>query len=111
MFDDLENAINRAVTDPAERAVQFTDIYSIASLVVNIFIAGAFSISTIGLAYAFIQFMMSHGDPKAVEKARNAAFWSALGIMLALLAVAIKNVVFRGFGATANGLINEDPGF
>ncbi|OGC68202.1 hypothetical protein A2415_02810 [candidate division WWE3 bacterium RIFOXYC1_FULL_39_7] len=110
MFQDLENSINRAV--PAgERVTRIDDIYSLAAFIVNIFIGAAFGISLIGLAYAFIQFMMTHGDPKAVEKARNAAFWSILGIILSLLAVAIKNVVFRGFGSTANGLINEDPGF
>ncbi|RJR26846.1 hypothetical protein C4561_03670 [candidate division WWE3 bacterium] len=110
MFNELENALTSAAP-PGERATQFTDIYSIASLIVNIFIGLGFSVSTIGLAWAFIQFLMTKGDPKAIEKARDAAFWSILGIMLSLMAVAIKTIVFRSFGANANGLINEDPGF
>ncbi len=110
MFNELANSINMAVPDPAERASQFTNITAVASFIVNIMIGAAFSISTIGLAYAFVQFLMTKGDPKMIEKARNAAFWSAIGITIALLAVAIKNVVFRAFGASGNGIINENPG-
>ena len=86
MFNELNKVYNSMGSSfrPQEGLGTFEGV---ATAIANVLIAAAFSISFITLAYAFIQFMTSQGDPKSIEKAQHAALYSASAFGVTLLAV------------------------
>ena len=95
MFDDLKNALS-GVSAPV--AHQFTQISNIIAAVANILVAAGISVSFIGLAYAFVQFIMSQGDKMGIDQAKRAATWSTVALLISILVAVIKGVVFQAFG-------------
>lgn len=87
----------------------FTTIYSFMSVIINVVIGGVFSLACITLAYGFVQFAMSKGDPKDSEKARFAVEWSLVAMLIALLSVALKIAFFKAAGVTG-ALNSNNPG-
>src|SRR5688572_30361516 len=106
MFNLLEGAINAS---PGDKLTQFSTIYSIASVIVNTLLAVSAGMAMVTLGYAFVTFTMAKGDPKLAEKARFAAEWSMVAILLTILAVALKVSIFNAIGVS-NAAVN-DPGF
>lgn len=111
MFRDLSNIISQPVITENERLTRYTSLSSIIAIVVNFIIGVGFSLSMIGIAYAFIQFIMSQGDPKVQKVARDALAFSIIAMMISLMTVAIKTVVFRAAGVSSGNIIGNDPGF
>jgi hypothetical protein len=100
MFNDLENSLlNNAQIPDEERVGHITSFTGVVSVIVNLFIGAAFSISVIALAYGFISMAMAQGDKIALSKAKNTAVFSVVAIIVSLMAVAIKNALFNSFGA------------
>ena len=93
MFDDLNQAMSGL--DPAFKQSRFDSVASILSAFVNLILGAALSISIIGLAYSFIQFTLVWGDPKNLKKARDSAIWSAVGVLISLMAIGIKATIFN----------------
>lgn len=62
----------------------------------------AFGVSFVMLAYSFILFITSTGDPKRVEKPKSAITWSVLGLILAALLQGIKVIVLKALGYDPN---------
>lgn len=58
----------------------------------------AFGVSFVMLAYSFILFITSTGDPKRVEKPKSAITWSVLGLILAALLQGIKVIMLKTIG-------------
>lgn len=106
MFDLLNGVVSGAPDQPAG---QISTIYGLGSIIVNTLLAVAFSMSTITLAYGFIQMTLAKGDPKLAEKARFAIEWSLIAIILTILAVGLKVAIFSAIGVQ-NASVN-DPGF
>ncbi len=97
MFKELENTLNEV--DPTYRSnAGFGTIDGLANGFANLMIGAGVSIAMIALVYAFILFMMSEGDPKNIQKAKNAALWSTVSLAVSLLAVAIKSALFSTVG-------------
>lgn len=99
MFDTL-NEVYGFMDTTLQPQTGLGTFEGVTNAAANLLIALAFSISFITLAYAFIQFMMAQGDPKAIEKAQHAAMYSVAAFLVSLLAVAIKIIVYKALGAT-----------
>ncbi len=108
MFNLLKNAVNydNTVTKP-----NIQGIGDILAIIINVLIGAGFAISLIALAYAFIQYTMSMGDPKKTEQAYHAVLWGVTSAFVTLLALAIKLSIFKAGGVTDPNLINGVPNF
>lgn len=62
----------------------------------------AFGASFVMLAYSFILFITSTGDPKAIEKPQSAVVWSIIGLVLATLLRGIKVILLNTLGYDSN---------
>ena len=102
MFEDL-NRVYQQINSTYRPNEGLGSFQGVATFIANLLIAVAFSVSFIALAYAFIQFLTSQGDPKAIEKAQHAALYSAAALGVSLLAVAIRSIVFKSVGAPTVG--------
>jgi hypothetical protein len=78
---------------------------------INIVLAIGFSLSIIGLGYACVLYIMSSGDPKAIQKAGSYAVYSVIGALVVFLAFAIKTVLINALGIQEPSLTNALPNF
>ena len=67
--------------------------------VVNLMIGVGVSIAIIAIAYAFLQYTTSAGDPDKISKAGRALIWAVIAAFVSLAAVAIKTGFFGALGA------------
>ena len=97
MFDLLGQVMNSFVS--GDRAVkQFSSIQGVVIAIANVFIIIAVGLSVVSMAFSFIQFVTSTGDPKLVEKAEQSILWAVIGFVVAFAAYAIKEIIVRMIG-------------
>jgi len=83
-----ENSIkDSGIPDPG---FEFSELLTVA---VNLVTVIGFGISFIMLAYSFIQFVVSTGDPKRTQKAQQAMMWSIIGMLVISLLQGIKYLI------------------
>ncbi len=70
----------------------------IISTAVNVVTIIAFGVSFVMLAYAFVQFITSTGDPKRLAVPKSAITWSIVGLLLATLLQGIKLLILKTLG-------------
>jgi hypothetical protein len=85
-------------------------ISDIFGILINVAIGVTFALSMVGMAYAFFQFTISRGDKDAVKNAKSSLTWSAIALVVSLLAVAIKTILYRILG-TQGMFYVDTPGF
>jgi amino acid transporter len=81
-----------------EDTTQTSNITTFSQLAVratNIILIVIAALAVIFLVYGAIQYVTSRGDTQAAEKARNTITYAIIGIIIAILAYAIVNVVFN----------------
>ena len=71
-----------------------TKVKSTIGNVTNLLLMAVGAISIIMIVVGGILFALSNGDRSKVAKARNTVLYAAVGLMVALLASAIVNLVF-----------------
>ena len=71
-----------------------TKVKSTIGNVTNLLLMAVGAISIIMIVVGGILFALSNGDSSKVAKARNTVLYAAVGLMVALLASAIVNLVF-----------------
>ena len=94
MFDYLENSMSFI----SGQAPGFDGVSSAVNIVANVIIIIAFGLSTSAFAFSLIQFTLSKGDPKALEKPKNALTWSIVGMVLSFVVFGLKNLLIRLLG-------------
>jgi hypothetical protein len=97
MFKELENTIGEVNSD-FKPAAGFGTIEGLANGLANLAIGAGISIAIIFLAYGFIQFLLTEGDPKRMQTARNAVLWSIVAFFAAAMAAGIKSALFKTVG-------------
>jgi hypothetical protein len=97
MFEELNKTFQDINSDYKSTA-GFGTIEGLAYGIGNLIVGAAVSITLICLAYGFIKFTMAQGDPKAMQQARSAVFWSLIAMFAALLAFGIKSAIFKTMG-------------
>lgn len=111
MFNNLTNSLNQAQVTNEERLTNLTSIGQLGAMIMNLTISISFSVSIIAIGYAFIQFMMSQGDPKVIKTAQNALTWSIIAGLVSLASVGIKKAVLNAYGVTSSDINNGTPSF
>jgi len=91
MFAKLQDAMN--AINGGNKAGAFSSVMSLVHALANIFIVVALGLSFISIAFSFIQFITSTGDPKMVEKAERGLLWGGIGFILSLLAFSLLNIL------------------
>ena len=97
MFSQLEQVM-RGVTSGDKAVSRLGSVGNTAQLVANVFIIVAVGMSLSSIAYSFIQFATSTGDEDAVDKAKTTLTWGVLGMLMAVLAYTLKNLLLRTTG-------------
>lgn len=67
-------------------------------LILNIVFVISGSIAVLIIVLAGFRFVISHGNPSEVAKARNAILYSLIGLVVVISAAAIVNFVIMGVG-------------
>jgi hypothetical protein len=96
MFLKLQQAMIGATG--GKSVAKLTTVSSFVILLANLFIIIAFGLSVVSLALSLVQFATSSGDPKQAQKAQNGIMWSVLGMIIALLAFALKAIFIKFAG-------------
>jgi len=99
MFDILKSAVSGYAS--GDKAVgRFTTVQAVVVAVANVFILIALGLSIVSIAFSFIQFIVSTGDEKLLQKAQTSLLWGAIGFIIAALAFVLKNVLLSATGIT-----------
>ena len=99
------SSILKAVTDPF--GINFTKLSDIYGIALNVLLGASLTIGTIAIIVSGIQFILSEGDPKAIDTAKKYLTVSVIAIAVALMAFAIKAILVGMVG----GVINDVPDF
>ena len=99
MFEVLDKILTESnIEDPVKVTGGVTRIGWMISVGVNVVTYIAFGVSFVMLAYAFIQFIISTGDPKKLAVPKSAVTWSIMGLILALALQGIKAIILSTLG-------------
>lgn len=99
MFETLDKILDESgIETPGAEGARIAWLIFTA---VNTVTVIAFGVSFVMLAYAFIQFITSTGDPKRLAVPKSAITWSVLGLLLATALQVIKKVILDILGYDA----------
>ena len=85
-------------------------ISGMVNLVINLLLGVVFAGSIVGLAYSFIQFILSKGEKDALAKAKTGLTWSVIVLIITFFVVVLKRVLFSAIGVN-NDINKENQGF
>ncbi len=68
------------------------------AIIINVLLGVTFAISLVGIAYAFVQYIVSMGDKDAIKNAQKALTWSVIAMLVSFLAVILKTAFFKLIG-------------
>lgn len=91
-MDNAWDIYNSSVSN-SEIPVPEFDFAQLLTVAINVVTVVGFGVSFVMLAYSFIQFVMSTGDPKKTEKAQKAITWSIIGMLVISLLQGIKYLI------------------
>lgn len=84
--------------------IDFTDFGSIISKLITLILIVAIVVAVFFLIYGGIRWILSGGDKTAVESARNHIVAAIVGLVIALLAFFIINIIGGLFGISLTNL-------
>jgi len=97
MFDVLNGTIT-GIKDSYKNVGQIGSVKDLVNMLINTLLAVTFALSTIGIAYSFVAFIISAGDKDAVKKAKTSLTWSVIVLLLCFLVLVLKQIFFNLFG-------------
>lgn len=103
MLDMLGNVINEGSLQ--EFNVGYSTLGQILMFVANFGLIVGFFLAIVGIAAAFVLYIVSQGDPKAIQRAQTALLYSGIAAFVSLMGFVLKNVVVNtaaGQGAENN---------
>jgi ABC-type proline/glycine betaine transport system substrate-binding protein len=95
VFGLLEKTLGSANVEKVEG---ISSINSILAVAANALIGIGFSVSFICVAYAMIQYTLSSGDPKALERSWRTFINGVIAALVSIGAVALKIAIFNLLG-------------
>ncbi|HLD51505.1 hypothetical protein A3K34_04495 [candidate division WWE3 bacterium RIFOXYC1_FULL_40_10] len=105
-FDMLKDVVGESEI-PAPGHI--TSVWDIAAAIANFMTLMAAGLAIAGLAYAFVQYATSQGDPKAVDRAQKAVTGSVVAFVVTFLLWSIRRIIIGTL--TQEGVyIGNDPG-
>lgn len=88
------------IIDIAPNVTRITTIGDFFGIAINLLIGVGVSIAVIYIILSGIRFIMSQGDPKSVEQAKQALTYSIVALIISIGAIAFKNVLNSIMGVT-----------
>ena len=79
---------------------RFGSVQDVVVFIANLLVIIGVGVSVATLALGFIQMTTSTGDKDRTKTATNTVLWSSLGILICLLAWALKNILLKAGGIT-----------
>lgn len=110
MFDTLKGVFDNVETDYAPSLRSYQNISQFFAVAVNVIMAVGFSVGLISITYSAITYIMSGGDPEKTKKAWDTFIYGVVGAAIALGAIALKEIVLRGFGVDTSGIDELNQG-
>jgi len=95
---DLLNTILGKTDSNYTKVGSIDSVSGMFAVAINVLIGVTFAISLVGIAYAFVQHIISMGDKDALKTAQKALTWSVIAMVLSLIAVALKRIIFNLIG-------------
>lgn len=108
MYDILDKVRGKGADPLASKNLTLGNLISI---VLNVILGVTIAISTIAIMASGVQYVMSQGDPKAIDTARNYLTYSIIGFIFAIGAFALKTIILNLLGVTDANLKNTVPNF
>ena len=106
MFDTLRSTFNWTDPNYTPRVNNIQSVAQIFAMAINLMIGVGFSIGLLCIAYSFYMYVMSGGNPDKTSQAWRAFIYGVWGTAVAIGAIALKEIIIRGFGVETTG-INE----
>ncbi len=110
MFDTLRDVFDNVETDYAHDLGRYQNISQLFAVAVNVIMAIGFSVGLISITYSAIIYIMSGGNPDKTKKAWDTFIYGVVGAAIALGAIALKEIVLRGFGVDTSGIDELNQG-
>jgi len=98
MFNDLRVSLNEINSIYRGDGNSFSDIFSYA---INFLLGVTFAVAFVGIAFSFVQFVLSKGDKDSITKAKTALTWSVVAMLVAFFVLALKNILYRLIGVSS----------
>lgn len=105
MFSILDSVVSSS--DPTGGS--FTSVGSFMGIALNVVMGTSITVALIAIIISGIQFIMSQGDPKAIDTARKYLTVSIVAMILAIGGFAVKHIVLNILGSTEGNLTNVTP--
>lgn len=105
----LEGVLN--VAPDVSRIQSEHGVGQLFGIALNVAVGVGVSVSVIYIILAGIRFMMSQGDPKATEQAKQALTYSIYAFILSTAVFAVKALIFNILGVTSPDLTGGTPTF
>jgi hypothetical protein len=83
-----------------------TSISTALILGVNTIMIVGFGLGFVSMVYAFILYIMSNGDPKNIQKARDTLFWSIIAIFISVAILVLKGALLNALDVTTPEIVN-----
>lgn len=100
MFNDLTNVVNNSGIVGGSALAGDSSVGGAVQIAANVLVIIAASAAALAFAYSFVKFIMSQGDPKAVQEARDSVTWSVIALIVAAAAYSIKIIITNLIGIT-----------
>lgn len=107
---DVINEIGSQIS-PEFAGPQYDTASDLSAIAINFVIGIGFSFGFVSLAYGFILYILSKGDPKQTQRAFNAALYGAIASFAALGLVFARGQVLNALGVTEVGILQPLPDF
>ncbi len=96
---DFFNTVTDSIEVPANLGAG-ANLGSAALVFANIAIILGIAVSFIAVSISLYKYMLSMGDPKAVQEAQRSLTWSIVAFILCLIAFGIKTILVNLLGVS-----------
>lgn len=91
--------------------VQYGTLGTLLGAMINIAMGIGFGMAIVSLAWAFYQYTISQGDPKATQQAWGTFVWGCISLGVAFGLVIFKTVLVKLLGVGDSNMTNALPNF
>ncbi len=106
MFDSINRVFDHVDVGYSPRLIRIQSVSHLVSMAINVIMAVGFSLSIVMIAYSMYMYVVSGGNPDKTKKAWQTFIYAVIAAAISLGAVALKEIVLRGYGVDTTG-INE----
>lgn len=109
MYDVLKKSMG-GVREGFKWVNHVNSITDMVNIAVNLLLGLTFAGSIVGLAYSFIQFILSKGEKDALSKAKTGLTWSVIVLVISFFVIIFKRLLFGAIGVNSD-INNENQEF